>query len=167
MRTSPLIIQRVAYWLEYFTLAELIFVLQEDVRMYPLDKFRVQKIASAVRHTYSSDQSDADVKMLIEDLSTAYCQPRPLIKPTSISSNRIRHNDHILVPYRTSCPTCYQSLNVANCKQRHIRLYCYNGAVVIGENSIFVFDCIFCSSEIFKKKSVLINNDFAARFIKT
>lgn len=143
MRTSPLIIERVAHWLEYFTLAELIFVLQEDARMYPFDKFRVQKIASAVRHTFSSDQSDADVKMLIEDLSTAYCQPRPLIKPTSISSNRIRHNDHLLIPYRTSCPSCYQSLNVADCKQRHIRLYCYNGAVAIGKKNTFCFIVYF------------------------
>jgi hypothetical protein len=140
MRTSHVIIERVAHWLQYFTLAELIFVLKQDAHMYPFDKFRVQKIASAVRHTFSSDQSDNDVRMLIEDLSAAYCQTRPLVKPTSISSITIRQNNHLLVPFRSSCPTCYQVLNENNCKQRRIRLYCNNGSVVIGKNFIFVFD---------------------------
>jgi hypothetical protein len=61
MRTPPAVIERVVYWLEYFTLAELIFVLQEDARLYRLDKFRVDKIAFAVRETFSSDQPDNDV----------------------------------------------------------------------------------------------------------
>jgi hypothetical protein len=102
--------------------------------MYPFDKFRIQKIASAVRHTFASDQSDDDVRMLIQDLSTAYCQTRPLNKPTSISSIMIGQTNHLLVPFRSSCPICHQVLNENNCKQRRIRLYCYNGSVVIGKN---------------------------------
>ncbi|CAF4653683.1 unnamed protein product [Rotaria magnacalcarata] len=111
MRTPSIIIERVAHWLEFFTLAELVFVLSEDARMYPLDKFPIEKIALAVRHTFSSEQSNNDVKMLIEDLSMSYCQTRPLVKPTSISFIKIRHNNHLLVPFRSSCPTCYQNFN--------------------------------------------------------
>jgi len=140
MRTSRVIIELIAHWLEYFTLAELIFVLKADAHMYPFDKFRVQKIALALRHTFSSDQSDNDVRMLIEDLATVYSQTRPLVKPTSISSITIRKNDHLLVPFRSSCPTCCQSLNESNSKQRGIRLYCDNGSVIIGKNDFFAFD---------------------------
>ncbi|CAF4209866.1 unnamed protein product [Rotaria magnacalcarata] len=131
MRTPSIIIERVAHWLEFFTLAELVFVLSEDARMYPLDKFPIEKIALAVRHTFSSEQSNNDVKMLIEDLSMSYCQTRPLVKPTSISFIKIRHNNHLLVPFRSSCPTCYQSLNINNSCQKCIRLYCHNGSVVL------------------------------------
>ena len=137
MRTPSIIIERVAHWLEVFTLAELVFVLSEDARMYPLDKFRVEKIALALRHTFSSEQSDNDVKMLIEDLSMSYCQSRPLVKPTSISSIQIRHNNHLLVPFRSSCPICYESLNINNSCQKRIRLYCHNGSVVTGKNIVF------------------------------
>ncbi|CAF1004960.1 unnamed protein product [Rotaria sordida] len=122
MRTPRVIIEWVAYWLEFFTLPELIFVLKEDARMYPFDKFRVEKIALAVRHTFSSNQSDNDVKMLIEDLSIAYCQTRLLLKPTSISSITIRQNNHLLVPFRSSCPTCYQrTLFTLQCNHRNPR----------------------------------------------
>lgn len=136
-----------AHWLEYFTLAELIFILKEDARMYPFDKFRVEKIAFAVRHTFASDQSDDQVKMLIEDLSAAYCQTRPVIKPTSISSITIRQNDHQLVPFRSSCPICYQSLDMTNSQQKRIRVYRHNGSVVIGKNNIFILDCLLSFKE--------------------
>lgn len=134
MRTSHVVISRVAHWLEYFTLAELVFVLKEDARMYPYDKFRIEKIATALRHTFSSNQSDNDVRMLIQDLSVAYCQPHQLTKPTSISSITVRKNDHLLIPFQSTCPTCCQILNENHCKQRRIRLYCSNGSVVIGKN---------------------------------
>lgn len=139
MRTPPVIIQRVTQWLHYFTLAELIFVLKENTCMYPFDRFRVQKIALALRHTFASDQSDDDVRMLIADLSNVYAQTRPLLKPTSISSITSRQNDHLLVPFRSSCPTCCQSLNENNSKQSRVRLYCHNGSTVIGKNLVFVF----------------------------
>ncbi|CAF1049578.1 unnamed protein product [Rotaria magnacalcarata] len=140
MRTPSIIIERVAHWLEFFTLAELVFVLSEDARMYPLDKFPIEKIALAVRHTFSSEQSNNDVKMLIEDLSMSYCQTRPLVKPTSISFIKIRHNNHLLVPFRSSCPTCYQSLNINNSCQKCIRLYCHNGSVVL-DNHLNATSC--------------------------
>ncbi|CAF5026632.1 unnamed protein product, partial [Rotaria magnacalcarata] len=131
MRTAPIIIEHVSHWLEYFTLAELFFVLNEDARISLFDKFRIGKIASAVRHTFMSDQLDEHVKMLIEDLSTAFCQSRPLHKPTSLSSIMIRQNDHFLVPFRSSCPSCNRTLDVSDAVQRRIRLYCLNGSVVI------------------------------------
>ncbi|CAF1933987.1 unnamed protein product [Rotaria magnacalcarata] len=140
MRTPSIIIERVAHWLEFFTLAELVFVLSEDAQMYPLDKFPIEKIALAVRHTFSSEQSNNDVKMLIEDLSMSYCQTRPLVKPTSISFIKIRHNNHLLVPFRSSCPTCYQSLNINNSCQKCIRLYCHNGSVVL-DNHLNATSC--------------------------
>ena len=40
MSTSPVIIERVRRWLEYFTLAELVFILTEEARTSPLDKGR-------------------------------------------------------------------------------------------------------------------------------
>ncbi|CAF3700006.1 unnamed protein product [Rotaria sp. Silwood1] len=135
MRTSSVVIERVSYWLEYFTLAELVFVLNEDARMSPFDKFRFNKIASAVRHTFMSDQSDLHVKMLIDDLSTAYCQSRPLHKQTSVSSIMIRQNENLLVPFQSSCPKCNQSLDASDAIQRRVRLYCQNGSVVTGMHS--------------------------------
>lgn len=78
MRTSHTIIERVSHWLEYFTLAELVFVLSENARMPPFEKFCVEKIASSVRHTFFSEQSDEAVKMLIDDLSLTYSQTRPI-----------------------------------------------------------------------------------------
>ncbi|CAF4143071.1 unnamed protein product [Rotaria magnacalcarata] len=139
MRTAPIIIEHVSHWLEYFTLAELFFVLNEDARISLFDKFRIGKIASAVRHTFMSDQLDEHVKMLIEDLSTAFCQSRPLHKPTSLSSIMIRQNDHFLVPFRSSCPSCNRTLDVSDAVQRRIRLYCLNGSVVIG--TMITFHC--------------------------
>lgn len=137
MRTPQFIIEHVAHWLQYFSLAELFFVLNEDARIHPFDKLRVEKIASAVRHTYFSEQSNNDVKMLIQDLSTAFCQTRPLVKPTPISSISIRCNDHLLIPFRSSCPSCNQNLNAYHCDQRRIRVYCYNGSVVVGKKCVF------------------------------
>jgi hypothetical protein len=90
MRTSRVIIERVSHWLEHFTIAELVFVLNEDARMPLFDRFRIEKIASSLRHTFSSDQSNKDVKLLIEDLSVVYCQTRPVQKPTSLSSIMVR-----------------------------------------------------------------------------
>ena len=142
MRTAPAIVERVTHWLQYFSLAELMFILTEDARMYPLDKFRVDKIGFALRHTFSSDQSDNDVRKLIEDLSQAYCQTRPVMKPTSISSITLRQNVHLLVPFRSSCPTCSQPLNENNSKQKKIRLYCSNGSVVIGNFAFFQTEII-------------------------
>jgi hypothetical protein len=139
MRTSQIIIGRVAHWLERFTLAELVFVLQENARMYPLDKFRVRKIGLAVRETFGGDQSDDDIRMLIEDLSNVYSQTRPLMKACSVSLITIKQNDHLLIPFRSSCPVCCRSLNENNAKQKRIRIYCDNGAVVIGKNAIFLY----------------------------
>ncbi|CAF3742173.1 unnamed protein product [Rotaria socialis] len=99
MRTSPFIIERVSYWLNSFSLAELVFVLNEDARIPPFDKFRISKIATAVRHKFMSDQPDECVKMLIDDLSTAYCQTRPMHKQNSLSSIMVHQNDHLLVPF--------------------------------------------------------------------
>ncbi|CAM4793118.1 unnamed protein product [Rotaria magnacalcarata] len=140
MRTPSIIIERVAHWLEFFTLSELVFVLSEDARMYPLDKFRIEKIALAIRHTFSSEQSNNDVKMLIEDLFMSYCQTRPLVKPTSISFIKIRHNNHLVVAFRSSCPTCYQSLNINNSCQKCVRLYCHNGSVVTVHHDISILE---------------------------
>jgi hypothetical protein len=162
MRTPRVIIERVAHWLEYFTLTELVFVLKEDARMYPFDKFRVAKIGLAVRHTFASDQSDNEVRMLIEDLSTVYCQTRPLVKPTSISSITIRQNDHLLVPFRSSCPTCYQSLNITNSQQRRIRLYCHTGSVAIGKKTIFYLILFYLGYIV--KESKLIYRKFYMLF---
>jgi hypothetical protein len=135
MRTPRAIIDRVSHWLEYFSLAELVFVLNEAARMSPFDKFRVEKIASSVRHTFFSEQSDEDVKMLIDDLSHAYSQTRPVHKPTSISSIMIRQNKHLLMPFQSSCPSCNRSLDVSDALQRRVRVYCHNGSVVTGKHS--------------------------------
>ncbi|CAF3601140.1 unnamed protein product [Rotaria socialis] len=132
MRTSPFIIERVSYWLNSFSLAELVFVLNEDARIPPFDKFRISKIATAVRHKFMSDQPDECVKMLIDDLSTAYCQTRPMHKQNSLSSIMVHQNDHLLVPFRTSCPTCNRSLDASDAIQKRVRLYRQNGSVVIG-----------------------------------
>jgi len=132
MRTSSVIIERVSHWLQHFTLAELVFVLNEDARMFLFDRFRIEKIASSLRHTFSSDQSNKDVKLLIEDLSVAYCQTRPVQKPTSLSSIMVRQNDHLLVPFQSSCPSCNRSLDGSNAVQKRLRLYCQNGSVVTG-----------------------------------
>jgi hypothetical protein len=78
MRTPKATIDRIAFWLERFILAELVFVLNEDSRMSPFDKLRVQKISNAVRYTFASFQEHMDVKMLIDDLSIEYCQVRPM-----------------------------------------------------------------------------------------
>jgi len=79
MRTSSDIIKRIAH-----------FVLKENACMYPFDKFRVKEVALAVRHTISSDQSDNDVRLSVEDLSNEYCQARSVIKHISVSSITIR-----------------------------------------------------------------------------
>ncbi|CAF3538259.1 unnamed protein product [Rotaria sp. Silwood1] len=68
--------------------------------------------------------------MLIDDLSTAYCQSRPLHKQTSVSSIMIRQNENLLVPFQSSCPKCNQSLDASDAIQRRVRLYCQNGSVV-------------------------------------
>ncbi len=150
MRTSAEIIGRVCHWLKFFTLAELIFVLNEDARMSVFDKFRIEKISFSLRHTFFSDQSDRHVKMLIDDLSLSYFQARPVHKPTSLSSITTRQNNHTLVPFQSSCPTCNCTLNPHDTFQRRIRLYCQNGSVVTGKlftvkaAMIVCFKCIFC-----------------------
>ncbi|CAF1158424.1 unnamed protein product [Adineta ricciae] len=139
MRSPSVAIERVSYWLRYFTLAELFFVLEEDARIYPFDKFRIRKIALALRHTFASDQSDNEVKMLIKDLSTEFSQARPLNKPTSISSITVRKSQHLLVPFRSTCPVCNNNLNENNAQQQGIRLYCSNGSVMIA--TMFTLRC--------------------------
>lgn len=133
MRTSNEINHRVSYWLEHFTLAELFFVLNEDARISLFDKFRIEKIAFSLRHTFFSDQSDRCVKMLIDDLSHSFSQTRPVQKLTSLSSTIVRQNKHFLVPFQSSCPTCGIGLDSYNAIQRRLRLYCQNGSVVTGE----------------------------------
>ena len=76
MFTSAVIIECVSHCLQYFALAELIFVLTKEARTSPFDKFRVEKTASSLRHTFSSNQSDQYGKMLLDDLSTVYNQCR-------------------------------------------------------------------------------------------
>ena len=139
MRTSLGAIQRVTRWLEYFTLAELIFILKQDIKMYPFDRYRVSKIAQAVSMTFGGDQSENHIKMLLEDLSSKFKQTRLMIKLTSISTIVNRCNDHLLIPFQSSCPTCDRSLNTSNCKQRRIRLYCLNGSVNSGKMNILVY----------------------------
>lgn len=131
-RTPRPIIERISHWLETFTLAEMVFVLHEDARLSPFDKFRFKKIGSSVRHTFFSNQSDTQVKMLIDDLSTTYCQMRPIHKPTSLSSSLIRQQEHFLVPFRSTCSTCNHNLNVSDAIQKQLRLYCGDGSVVTG-----------------------------------
>lgn len=133
MRTRAEIIERVSYWLQTFTLAELTFVLNEDLRLSPFDKFRIKKIGSSLRHTFFSNQSDSDVKMLINDLSSAFCQARPVHKPTSLSSTIIRQQERFLIPFRSTCPTCNCNLNQSNAVQKQLRIYCGNGSVVTGK----------------------------------
>ncbi|CAF4843382.1 unnamed protein product, partial [Rotaria magnacalcarata] len=70
----------------------------------------------------------------------SYCQTRPLVKPTSISFIKIRHNNHLLVAFRSSCPTCYQSLNINNSCQKCVRLYCHNGSVVTVHHDISILE---------------------------
>jgi hypothetical protein len=127
--------------LEYFTRAELNLILQDDARLPPIDRFRVEKIAFAVRHTFFSDQSDVQVRMLIDDLSMAFCQSRPVQHPASMNSIMMRHDIFVLVPYQSSCPDCRQVLNKSDALQRRIRLYCRNGSVVIGM-SLFEWNCV-------------------------
>ncbi|CAM4831875.1 unnamed protein product [Rotaria magnacalcarata] len=133
------------------TLAELVFVLNEDARIPPFDKFRIPKIATAVRHTFMSDQPDECVKMLIGDLSTAYCQTRPMHKQNSLSSIMVHQNDHLLVPFRTSCPTCNRSLDASDAIQKRVRLYRQNGSVVIG--MMYTLNCQH------KDSTSITNND--------
>jgi hypothetical protein len=149
MRTPAEIIGRVCHWLTFFTLAELVFVLNEDARMSMFDKFRIEKVSSSLRHAFFSGQSDQHVKMLIDDLSLSYFQARPVHKPTSLSSIIVRQNNHTLVPFQSSCPTCNCTLNPFDAFQRRIRLYCQNGSVVTGKlfttkaGIIGCFKCIF------------------------
>jgi hypothetical protein len=133
MRTAKATIDRVAYWLERFTLAELVFVLHEDSRMSLFDKFRVGKIGDAVRHAFASSQDDVDVKMLIDDLSLRYCQTRPMHKELSSPLIAMRINSHVLNPFRSSCPTCNRILNVSDAKQRQVRIYFRDGTVSAGK----------------------------------
>ena len=134
MRTPKATIDRIAFSLERFTLVELFFVLNEDSRMSPFDKLRVQKISNVVRYTFASFQEDMDVKMLIDDLSIEYCQTRPMQKLMTTSLITLRVNRHLLNPFRSSCPTCGRSLNVSDAKQRQLRIYFRNGSVTSGES---------------------------------
>ena len=141
MSTSPVIIERISHSLEYFTLAELVFVHTEEARTSPLDKFRVKTIASSLRHTFLSNQSDHHVEMLTDDLSTAYNQCRIPHKQSLASSVTFSQVDHLLTPFRSSCPACNQNLDVSNAIQKPVRLYCQSGSVVIGMDSN-----VYCSS---------------------
>lgn len=51
----------------------------------------------------------------------------------------IRQNNHLLVPFRSSCPICNQNLDVSDAVQRLIRVYCHNGSVVTGNKSTLLF----------------------------
>ena len=145
MRTSNEIIHRVSHWLEHFTRAELVFVLNEDARISLFDKFRIEKIAFSLRHAFFSDQSDRCVKMLIDDLSHSFSQTRPVHKLTSLSSTIVRQNKHFLVPFQSSCPTCDFGLNPYDGIQRRLRLYCQNGSVVTGGLSVVKTNTSNCS----------------------
>lgn len=133
MRTPLLIIERVSYWLEIFTLAELVFVLNENLRLSPFDKLRIKKIGTSLRHTFFTNQSDTDIKLLIDDLSSTYYQTRPVHKPTSLSSTMVQQQERCLVPFRSTCSTCNRNLNVSDAIQKQLRLYCANGSVVVGK----------------------------------
>lgn len=132
MRSSNQMIQRISHWLQYFTLVELLFVLKEDTRMYCFDRLREKKIGRALRYKFGSDCSDDDVKIVIMELANYYKQMLPVITDISIQSILIHHDNHLLIPFQSTCPVCHAILDKNDCEQKRIRLYCRNGSVVTG-----------------------------------
>jgi hypothetical protein len=61
-----------------------------------------------------------------------------IVKPCSLPSITMHHNDHQLIPFRSSCPNCNQSLNENNAREKRIRLYCDDGSVVTGKSEFYL-----------------------------
>ncbi|CAF4408247.1 unnamed protein product, partial [Rotaria magnacalcarata] len=129
--------------------------------MYPLDKFRVEKIALALRHTFSSEQSDTDVKMLIKDLSMSYCQSRPLVKSTSISSIQIRHNNHLRTLFTLQCdhrkPMCPSVIENAP-------VTIFPNSIRINNSNIYSHDSLHCGDHVYLGGDVAVERSIIEKY---
>ncbi len=134
-RTSPEVISCVAKQLKIFTLAELVYVLQEDAKISLFDIHRIKKIADAMRYRFDSNHTYEQVGTVVKLLGNAYKQTLPMQNEISFSfiSNRQLH-DPVILPFSSVCSVCQRSLNEFDTKQRSIKIYCVNGSVVSGMN---------------------------------
>ena len=124
----------VAESLQYFSLAELYFILQEDSKVSRLDRARIKKISDGVRYMYGGNQCDDQVEAVVDRLSDAFAQCLPLQKRMSLSSIATRRSlQPMIIPFTSVCPTCKESLSAADAKQRSVKVYGRNGSVVGGK----------------------------------
>jgi hypothetical protein len=124
----------VAESLQFFSLAELYFILHEDSKVCRLDRARIKKISDGVRYMYGGNQSDDEVATVVNGLSDAFAQCLPLQKRMSLSSIATRRSlQPMITPFSTVCPTCSASLSAADAKQRSVKVYGRNGSVVGGQ----------------------------------
>jgi hypothetical protein len=133
----------VSRMLEFFSLAELYFVLEKDAQLSLLDVNRVNKIGDGLRYLHGSKQPDSQVALVIELLSSAYAH-RTLARPeSSLDSICYRQSLHVLiVPYSTMCPICGVVLNSLDAQQRTVKVYGRDGSVK-GGRMFYVPACNF------------------------
>ena len=136
-RTCLETIKSVAEMLKYFSLRELLFILDQDTKVSKLDEMRIKKIADGVRFMYGGNQSEVDVALAVDLLSKAFAQCEPSQEKMSLSLMSHRRSfEHMIEPFIEACPTCREFLSVANTKQRSVKVYGKNGSVA-GGNYLF------------------------------
>lgn len=132
-RTSLVTIKSVGEMLKLFSMAELFFILHQNSIISKLDRKRLKKITDGVRFMYGSNQSDAEVALLIDLLSSTFAQSTTMQSSMSLSAISFRRSiQHVIVPFTTVCPSCGDFLCAIDTKQRSVKVYCRNGSVVGG-----------------------------------
>jgi hypothetical protein len=131
---SPLdVISTVAEQLRIFTLAELYYVLQEDIKLSSFDAHRIKKITDVMRYRFGGNYCYEEIETAIKLLGNTFKQTLPMQNEMSFSFISYRQlQDPVILPFSSVCDVCQKSLNELDTKQRSIKIYRVNGSVVSG-----------------------------------
>lgn len=143
-RTSLEIISTVTDLLKVFTLAELVYVLEQDAKLSRFDIHRLQKITDAVRYRFNSNHSFGEINMAVQLLGNEFKQTLPVENKNSLSHIfNCQLHDPIILPFSCVCYICKRSLSEIETKERSVKIYCINGAVVSGRKCIYFVSVLF------------------------
>ena len=145
-RTCSTVSKSVEMMLKKFTLAELLFLLQQDTSMPRIDEMRIRKIADGARFMYGDNQPNDNVAAAIESLADTFAQTRPMQKKGLPAIALSRSLEYFIVPFTNAFTSCGASVSISMSQERAVKIYRGNGSVVGVKNSHKRFQIIHLSN---------------------
>lgn len=119
--------------LKLFTLRELFFILQLNEQFSVLDDNRFKRITDCLHYRFGSQQSFERVKTAIDMLKDIFSQTSPMQYQNSLNTVFYRRlTESMISPFSVVCQTCGFFIDTSNVKQRRVKVYWLNGAVLTG-----------------------------------